>query len=111
LCVDLPLLKAAPHYEKMLEVNAGLIKNYAEAYLVFGRNDAREYLSAINSVYVPKKVVRVLSISSDAQEIKELGYPSRVAVYLCVGKKCSMPISKHENLTLRLKNFMDTLRH
>jgi uncharacterized protein YyaL (SSP411 family) len=76
-----------------------------------GRDDAREYLSSINSVYVPEKVVRVLSISSDAQEIKEQGYPSREAVYLCVGKKCSMPISKYENLTLRLKNFMDTLHH
>jgi uncharacterized protein YyaL (SSP411 family) len=28
-----------PHYEKMLEVNAGLIRNYAEAYQVFGSAD------------------------------------------------------------------------
>jgi uncharacterized protein YyaL (SSP411 family) len=28
-----------PHYEKMLEVNAGLIRNYADASLVLGRRD------------------------------------------------------------------------
>lgn len=28
-----------PHYEKMLEVNAGMIKNYADASLVFGNSD------------------------------------------------------------------------
>lgn len=30
-----------PHYEKMLEVNAGLIRNYADAGRVFGRKDYR----------------------------------------------------------------------
>jgi uncharacterized protein YyaL (SSP411 family) len=74
-------------------------------------DDARKYLSAINSVYVPEKVVRVLSISIDAQEIKDRGYPPTEAVYLCVGKRCSTPITKPENLTLGLKYFMDTLHH
>ncbi|HXY55199.1 MAG TPA: DUF255 domain-containing protein [Nitrospirota bacterium] len=73
------------------------------------REDARNYLSAINSVYTPEKVVRVLSFSSDAQEIKDRGYPSAEAVYLCVGKRCSMPINKPENVTSGLKHFMDTL--
>ena len=31
-----------PHYEKMLEVNAGMIRNYAEASLVFGSSEYRE---------------------------------------------------------------------
>jgi len=30
-----------PHYEKMLDVNAGLIRNYADAGRVFGREDYR----------------------------------------------------------------------
>jgi uncharacterized protein YyaL (SSP411 family) len=74
-------------------------------------DDARKCLSAINSVYVPEKVVQVLSISSDAQEIKDLGYPPTEAVYLCVGKRCSTPITKPETLTPGLKYFMDTLHH
>lgn len=31
-----------PHYEKMLEVNAGMVRNYAEASLVFGSSEYRE---------------------------------------------------------------------
>ena len=33
-----------PHYEKMLEVNAGMIRNYAEASLVF---NSKEYLAVV----------------------------------------------------------------
>ena len=33
---------SAPHYEKMLAGNAGLIKNYAEAYLLFGKKQYRQ---------------------------------------------------------------------
>ncbi len=76
---------------------------------VISDGDAQKYLTVINSVYVPEKVVRALSISSDAQEIKDQGYPTKKAVYLCVNKKCSTPITKPDNLTLGLKYFMDTL--
>lgn len=76
---------------------------------VLSDGDAQKYLSAINSVYVPEKVVRVLSILSDVQEIKDQGYPTTEAVYICVDKKCSTPITKPENLPLGLKYFMDAL--
>ena len=32
---------SAPHYEKLLEINAGLIQNYAAAYMVFGKSEYR----------------------------------------------------------------------
>lgn len=35
---------SAPHYEKMLDVNAAMIRNYAEAYLVFGEKEYRRAL-------------------------------------------------------------------
>jgi uncharacterized protein YyaL (SSP411 family) len=72
-------------------------------------DDARDYLSAINSVFVPEKVVRLLSIPDSAQEIKSKGFPSKEAVYLCVGNKCSTPITKPEDLAGRLRYFMGTL--
>ena len=65
---------------------------------------ARNYLSTINRLSVPEKAVRVLSLSEDAKEIKKLNYPLREAVYLCVGKRCSAPITSAEGLKTGLKD-------
>ncbi len=67
---------------------------------------ARKYLSVINSVYVPEKVVRVLSLSEDAGEITKLKYTFKESVYLCAGKRCSAPIAKTEHLKEELIRFM-----
>jgi uncharacterized protein YyaL (SSP411 family) len=71
---------------------------------------ARRYLSAINSVYVPEKVMRVLSLSDDAAVIKALKYPLQEAVYLCAGKRCSAQITKPDKLNAELKRFISALR-
>jgi uncharacterized protein YyaL (SSP411 family) len=65
---------------------------------------ARNYLSTINRIFVPEKVVRVLSLSEDAKEIKRLNYPLKEAVYLCVGKRCSAPITSAVGLTTGLQD-------
>jgi uncharacterized protein YyaL (SSP411 family) len=67
---------------------------------------ARNYLSTINRFFVPEKAVRALSLSEDVQEIKKLKYPLQEAVYLCVGKRCSAPITSAEGLKAGLKNFI-----
>jgi uncharacterized protein YyaL (SSP411 family) len=67
---------------------------------------ARNYLSTINRFSVPEKAVRVLSLSEDLTEIKRLKYPLREAVYLCVGKRCSAPITKIDELKATLREFM-----
>ncbi len=67
----------------------------------------REYLAAINKVYVPEKVVRVLSLSEDKEEIKSYGYKARESVYLCAGKRCSKPIKDPGKLKEELKNFLE----
>jgi len=36
---------SAPHYEKMLDLNAALIRNYASAYMVFGNNKYKKVLN------------------------------------------------------------------
>ena len=66
----------------------------------------RNYLSTINRLFVPEKAVRVLSLSEDLKEIKKLKYPLQEAVYLCVGKRCSAPITSAEGLKAGLKDFI-----
>lgn len=68
---------------------------------------ARSYLEAIRGVSVPRKVVRVLSVEEDGILIKKRGYPKRQAVYLCVGKHCSKPITDPGKLKEELKRFLE----
>jgi uncharacterized protein len=67
----------------------------------------RKYLSVISSVYVPEKVVRVLSLSEDAEEIIRLKYMLKESVYLCAGKRCSAPISETKLLKEELIRFIE----
>jgi uncharacterized protein YyaL (SSP411 family) len=67
----------------------------------------REYLAAINKVYVPEKVIRVLSLSEEKEEIRSYGYKVRESVYLCAGKRCSKPIKDPGKLKEELKSFLE----
>ena len=67
---------------------------------------ARSYLAAIEGVYVPKKIVRILSMAEDGDLIRKLGYTKREAVYLCAGKKCSKPITTPGKLREELRRFL-----
>jgi len=67
----------------------------------------RNYVAAVNSVYVPEKIVTFLSLSHEAEQIRKLNYAKKESVYLCAGKRCSKPISKPEKLKTRLTQFME----
>jgi len=67
----------------------------------------RNYITEINTVYIPEMVVSVLSLSKDAELIRKLKYDLHEAVYLCAGKRCSKPISKPEQLKIMLRQFME----
>jgi uncharacterized protein YyaL (SSP411 family) len=67
----------------------------------------RKYLSVINSVYIPEKVVRVLSLAEDAGEITKLKYAFKESVYLCTGMRCSAPIAKTAHLKEELIRFIE----
>jgi uncharacterized protein YyaL (SSP411 family) len=71
---------------------------------------ASKFQSAINRIYIPEKVVRILSLSGDREEITKLNYALRESAYLCVGKRCSAPITKPELLKTMLEDFMKTQR-
>jgi uncharacterized protein YyaL (SSP411 family) len=45
----------------------------------------RNYIMEINMVYIPERVVSVLSLSKDAELIRVLKYDFQEAVYLCAG--------------------------
>ncbi len=84
----------------------GALEEPLEITIIGFERKAPEFLAAAGRVYVPDKVVRVLSLSRDASEIKRLGYPQKDAVYLCAGKRCSRPITAPERMPEELTGFL-----
>jgi uncharacterized protein YyaL (SSP411 family) len=68
---------------------------------------AQEYLRAAARVYLPEKVVKVLSLVDDREEIKSYGYKARESVYICAGKRCSRPVRDPAALPGALKQFLE----
>jgi uncharacterized protein YyaL (SSP411 family) len=68
---------------------------------------ASSFLAAIRGVYLPKKVVRVLSTAHDGALIRKLGYPKREAMYFCAGKRCSKPVTDRRKAKEELKRFLE----
>ncbi|OGW37294.1 MAG: hypothetical protein A2X58_08150 [Nitrospirae bacterium GWC2_56_14] len=85
----------------------GAVENPIEITIIGKRKAVRSYLAAIRDVYVPNKVVRVLSVADDGALIKKLGYPKRETVYLCAGKRCSKPITDQRKLKEELRKFLE----
>ncbi len=82
-----------------------------EARIVAERGRARDYLAALGRVFAPVKVVRVLSLTGDREEIRSYGYPFREAVYLCAGSRCSLPVQDPAKLAGALRRFLRTAAH
>jgi uncharacterized protein YyaL (SSP411 family) len=74
--------------------------------ILAGGSSLRNYVAAINTVYIPEKVVSVLSPSDDIEEIGQLKYSQHESVYLCAGKRCSAPIRKPERLKMEIRDFV-----
>ena len=77
-----------------------------EVHVVADGGRVQEYLSAAAKVYVPEKVVKVLSLVDDREEIKSYGYKARESVYVCAGKRCSKPVRDPAALAGALKQFI-----
>ncbi len=73
-------------------------------------NKKDEFLSEINKVFIPQKVVRILSLKWDKDRIKALRFPSEEAVYVCSGKRCSSPVTRPGDLIAEMKRFLEILR-
>ena len=97
-----------PHAGSYGTVLLWVVKEPLQVTIVAAGDGARKYLAAVTSVFVPEKVVRMLSLTDDAEEIKKLKYPPQEAAYLCAGKRCSAPINRPEKLAPELRQFIRT---
>ncbi len=67
------------------------------------------FLLQVNKMYIPQKVVKILSVRLDKNRIRTLGYPIREAAYVCSGKLCSPAFAEPDRLIAEIKRFMDGL--
>lgn len=74
------------------------IEGPVEFTIVAGGEKTGEFLSRLNRLYVPEKVVRVLSLPADRELIRESGYPLDEALYICKGKTCLHPVTDPEGV-------------
>lgn len=68
------------------------------------------FLEAVNSVFVPLKVVRVLSLKKDKAAITRLGYPMEECLYLCSGKRCYAAVTKPGEVAPQIKRYLKSLK-
>ena len=82
-----------------------ILNEPVEIHVLADGGRVREYLRAAATVYLPEKVVKVLSLVDDREEIKSYGYKVRESVYVCAGKRCSKPVRDPAALAGALKQF------
>ena len=78
-----------------------------EIHVLADGGRVQEYLSAAATVFLPEKVVKVLSLVDDREEIKSYGYKARESVYVCAGKRCSRPVRDPAALAGVLRQFIE----
>ena len=68
------------------------------------------FLSAVNSVFVPLRIVKVLSLKEDKAAIEGLGYPLEETLYLCSGKMCYAAVTRPREVAAEVKKYLGSLR-
>jgi uncharacterized protein YyaL (SSP411 family) len=97
-------LTAAPLYATALRWH---LKEPVEIHIVAGHSKAKRFITEINRIYLPEKVVYILSPKKNLEAINRLGYPpDREAAYVCQGKRCSRPLSNPKELAGLIKEFI-----
>jgi len=67
------------------------------------------FLLQVNKMYIPQKVVEILSLERERERIRALGYPVEEAAYACSGKRCSPAFTEPDRLIAGIKRFMGNL--
>jgi len=78
--------------------------------LLITADGPQRFLSAVNRTYIPRKVVRVLSLNKDEAAITLLGYPLIESLYLCAGKKCFAAVTEPEKIAAEVGNYLESLK-
>ncbi len=92
----------APVYGTALRWHLG---EPVEIVIVSENKKIRSFFNELNKIYIPEKTIKVLRPSQDKELTKKSGYLSHDAVYICVGKRCLLPVSKPG----KLKKVLDKL--
>lgn len=79
-----------------------------EVTIISEEDGYREHLSALRGMYIPEKVVRVFSLKSDADTVIKEGYPLKEVAFVCVGKRCSPPLTTPKALKGEIFSFLST---
>jgi uncharacterized protein len=91
------------------EAFAWQVRSPLEALLVTAGRPG-PFLGAVNSVFVPFKVVRVLSIKEDKTAVTHLGYPLEECLYLCSGKICYAAVTKPGEVAAQVRRYLESLK-
>jgi uncharacterized protein YyaL (SSP411 family) len=94
-------LHYAPVYGEALRWS---LREPLEFTFIEGSEKKEEFLSVLNGIYIPEKVVRVLSPSEAAVPGLDMFKDS---VYVCRGKRCSAPVSDPAKLKEAVRDLMD----
>ena len=78
--------------------------------LLITADGPQRFLSSVNRTYIPRKVVRVLSLKKDEAAITLLGYPLIESLYLCAGKKCFAAVTEPEKIAAEVGNYLESLK-
>lgn len=78
--------------------------------LIITDGGPERFLSAVNGIYIPQKVVRVLSLKKDEAAIEHLGYPLIESLYLCAGKNCFAAVTEPGKVAAEVRKYMEGLK-
>jgi uncharacterized protein YyaL (SSP411 family) len=105
------------HYGNVYErfsVSSGLygsalrwsIQDPVDIKIIGHESKSDQFLARISSMYLPEKVISMLSLQRDKAKITSLGFPLKEAVYVCHGKRCSAPVENPDQMIEEVKRFL-----
>ena len=68
------------------------------------------FLAEVNGIYIPRKVVKVLSLKKDESAIERLGYPLEESLYFCAEKKCFAAVTEPGKVAAEVRKYMEGLK-
>jgi uncharacterized protein len=78
--------------------------------LIITAGGPERFLAEVNGIYIPRKVVKVLSLKKDEAAIERLGYPLTECLYLCAGKKCFAAVTGPEEVAAEVRKYVAGLK-
>ncbi len=84
-----------------------VLEDPVEVIIVAERKKAVEFLNSLNSLYIPEKVVTLLTPAEDKEVIKKYRYHIKNAAYICVGKKCLLPVTNPKDIKQAIRGLSE----